>query len=251
MSMKILGSSFDLHLGGEDLAFPHHEDEIAQSEGAGLQPPGRRFVKYWLHGAHLLVEGKKMSKSLGNFFTLRDLVKKGFSGREIRYLLLKAHYRETFNFTLAGLEEARSALARLDECVTKLQEQSAGVSSSAAAPRLVSDFKDALDQDLNISAAWAVVFDWVREVNRLLAAQKMSPEQAGSELAAWNEIDHVLGLGGRAEQSAPPELLNLLEERQAARKSKDFKRADAIREELKAKGWQIEDTPKGARLKPL
>jgi cysteinyl-tRNA synthetase len=251
MSMKILGSSFDLHLGGEDLAFPHHEDEIAQSEGAGLQPPGRRFVKYWLHGAHLLVEGKKMSKSLGNFFTLRDLVKKGFSGREIRYLLLKAHYRETFNFTLAGLEEARSALARLDECVTKLQEQSAGVSSSAAAPRLVSHFKDALDQDLNISAAWAVVFDWVREVNRLLAAQKMSPEQAGSELAAWNEIDHVLGLGGRAEQSAPPELLNLLEERQAARKSKDFKRADAIREELKAKGWQIEDTPKGARLKPL
>ena len=104
MSMKLLGPSFDLHLGGEDLMFPHHEDEIAQSEGAGVQPPGRPFVKYWLHGAHLLVEGKKMSKSLGNFFTLRDLLAKGFTGREIRYLLLTAHYRETFNFTLEGLQ---------------------------------------------------------------------------------------------------------------------------------------------------
>jgi cysteinyl-tRNA synthetase len=100
MSMKLLGPSFDLHLGGEDLMFPHHEDEIAQSEGARVQPAGQHFVKYWLHGAHLLVEGKKMSKSLGNFFTLRDLLAKGFTGREIRYLLLTAHYRETFNFTL-------------------------------------------------------------------------------------------------------------------------------------------------------
>jgi cysteinyl-tRNA synthetase len=112
MSMKMLGESFDLHLGGEDLKFPHHEDEIAQSEGA----TGKPFVKYWLHGAHLLVEGKKMSKSLGNFFTLRDLLAKGFTGREIRYLLLTAHYRETFNFTLEGLQGARAALARIDEC---------------------------------------------------------------------------------------------------------------------------------------
>src|SRR5664280_664783 len=118
MSMKILGPSFDLHLGGEDLIFPHHEDEIAQSEGATDKP----FVKHWLHGAHLLVEGKKMSKSLGNFFTLRDLLAKGFTGREIRYLLLTAHYRETFNFTLEGLQGARTALARIDECVTKLRE---------------------------------------------------------------------------------------------------------------------------------
>jgi cysteinyl-tRNA synthetase len=115
----------------------------------------------------------------------------------------------------------------------------------------VEDFSAALDQDLNISAAWAVVFEWVREMNRLLAGQKMSPEQAASELKGWQEIDGVLGLGARTEQSAPPELLKLLKERQEARKSKDFKRADAIREELKGKGWQIEDTPKGARLKPL
>ena len=118
MSMKVLGESFDLHLGGEDLIFPHHEDEIAQSEGA----TGKPFVKHWLHGAHLLVEGKKMSKSLGNFFTLRDLLAKGFTGREIRYSLLTAHYRETFNFTLEGLPGARTALARIDECVGKLRE---------------------------------------------------------------------------------------------------------------------------------
>src|SRR5213079_1388179 len=136
MSMKILGPSFDIHLGGEDLMFPHHEDEIAQSEGAGVQPKGQRFVKYWLHGAHLLVEGKKMSKSLGNFFTLRDLLGKGFSGREIRYLLLTAHYRETFNFTLDGLQGARKALARLDECLNKLHE-TAEESVAEAEPALV------------------------------------------------------------------------------------------------------------------
>ena len=117
MSMKLLGTSFDLHLGGEDLAFPHHEDEIAQSEGAAVQVGGRPFVKYWLHGAHLMVEGKKMAKSLGNFFTLRDLLGQGFSGREVRFLLLQAHYRETFNFTLEGLKAARAALLRLDECL--------------------------------------------------------------------------------------------------------------------------------------
>ena len=123
MSMKLLGTSFDLHLGGEDLAFPHHEDEIAQSEGAAVQEDGRSFVKYWLHGAHLLVEGKKMSKSLGNFFTLRDLTDQGYNGREIRQLMISAHYRETFNFTLDGLAGARTALNRIHECVTKLRDK--------------------------------------------------------------------------------------------------------------------------------
>ena len=128
MSMKVLGESFDLHLGGEDLIFPHHEDEIAQSEGA----TGKPFVKHWLHGAFLLVEGKKMSKSLGNFFTLRDLLAKGFTGREIRYSLLTAHYRETFNFTLDGLHSARTALARIDECLGKLREAAGAPNSDSA-----------------------------------------------------------------------------------------------------------------------
>ncbi len=248
MSMKLLGPSFDLHLGGEDLAFPHHEDEIAQSEGAGVQESGQRFVKYWLHGAHLLVEGKKMSKSLGNFFTLRDLLGKGYGGREIRYLLLSAHYRETFNFTLDGLDGARTALGRLDECLGKLQELAKG---EIAAPdqKLLDAFTAALDEDLNVSAAWGVVFEWVRESNRLIAASRLTSVDAASAIGAWQRVDSVLGLGRKAETEAPPEILALLEQRQAARKSKDFKRSDAVRDELKAKGWAIEDTPKGARLK--
>src|SRR5436309_1721930 len=160
MSMKLLGPSFDLHLGGEDLVFPHHEDEIAQSEGAAVQSSGQRFVKYWLHGAHLLVEGRKMSKSLGNFFTLRDLLGKGFTGREIRCLLLSAHYRETFNFTLDGLQGARAALQRLDECLGKLRAL-AGNASANGTSALVDAFSTRLDEDLNISGGWGVVFDWV------------------------------------------------------------------------------------------
>ncbi len=256
MSMKILGASFDLHLGGEDLIFPHHEDEIAQSEGA----TGRPFVKYWLHGAHLLVEGKKMSKSLGNFFTLRDLLAKGFTGREVRYLLLTAHYRETFNFTIEGLQGARTALARIDECVGKLREFGAPVSdparfetsdragSETGAP-VLQEFSAALDEDLNISAAWAAVFDWVRYMNRRLAEHSLSATEAAAALTDWDKIDSVLGVGAKSEAEVPAEILALAEARTAAKRAKDFKRADAIRAELKAKGWVIEDTPKGPKLK--
>jgi cysteinyl-tRNA synthetase len=255
MSTKILGPSFDLHLGGEDLIFPHHEDEIAQSEGA----TGKPFVKYWLHGAHLLVEGKKMSKSLGNFFTLRDLLAKGFTGREIRYSLLTAHYRETFNFTLEGLQGARAALARIDECIGKLREIAGRdalprvqVTQSGIGPtELVKNFTDALDDDLNISAAWGTVFEWVRETNRRLADNSLSTAEATTALTAWNKIDSLLSVGATDEIEVSAGLAALLEARQAARKAKDFKRADAIRDELKAKGWTIEDTPKGPKLKKL
>ena len=250
MSMKLLGTSFDLHLGGEDLMFPHHEDEIAQSEGAGVQPDGRPFVKYWLHGAHLLVEGKKMSKSLGNFFTLRDLLAKGFIGREIRYLLLTAHYRETFNFTLGGLQGARAALTRIDECLTKLRELAGNAKANGESP-LISEFSDTLDDDLNISGAWGAIFEWVRETNRKLAENSLDAEAAATALATWDKLDSVLGVGAPKEVEVPAEITALVEARQAARKAKDFKRADAIRDELKAKGWGIEDTPKGARAKRL
>ncbi len=248
MSMKYLGASFDLHLGGEDLVFPHHEDEIAQSEGAGVQEPGRPFVKHWLHGAFLLVEGKKMSKSLGNFFTLRDLLAKGFNGREIRYLLLTAHYRDSFNFTLDGLAGARAALARIDECLAKLREVS-GATTAEPEPAVLERFTGALDDDLNISAAWGVIFEWVRDLNRAAAAGELTAPRAAAALAAWQRVDGVLGVGAREEASAPPEIVALAEARQAARKSKDFARADALRNELKAKGWVIEDTPKGPKLK--
>jgi cysteinyl-tRNA synthetase len=257
MSMKVLGESFDLHLGGEDLIFPHHEDEIAQSEGA----TGKPFVKHWLHGAHLLVEGKKMSKSAGNFFTLRDLLAKGFTGREIRYLLLTAHYRETFNFTLEGLSGALTALARIDECLGKLRESATlgvppsggkpGKPPEGGTPNVLTEFSAALDDDLNISAAWGVVFEWVRDTNRRLAENSLGAAEAAAALLAWNAIDSVLGVGAPAGVEVPAELRALLEARQTARKSKDFRRADAIRDELKAKGWIIEDTPKGPKLKKV
>jgi cysteinyl-tRNA synthetase len=283
MSMKILGASFDLHLGGEDLIFPHHEDEIAQSEGAGLQPAGQPFVKYWIHGAHLLVEGKKMSKSLGNFFTLRDLLAKGFTGREVRYLLLTAHYRETFNFTLEGLAGAKTALARIDECVSKLRGVAAN-HEEAQEPEneIIEKFTEALNDDLNISRAWAVVFDWIREKNTwlliefvtesesvhslvskspapgeeahmasILATRQTRAAKAASALATWNKIDSVLGIGAKSETEIPAEISALAEARVAAKKAKDFKRADEIRDELKSKGWVIEDTLKGPKLKKV
>jgi cysteinyl-tRNA synthetase len=253
MSMKLLGPSFDLHLGGEDLMFPHHEDEIAQSEGAGVQTGGRPFVKYWLHGAHLQVEGKKMSKSLGNFFTLRDLMAKGFNGREIRYALLQARYRETFNFTLEGLNGARTALARIDECLGKLRDvagpSSPGTDAPAAPTGLLAGFTEAMDQDLNIAGAWGAVFEWISDTNRRLTENSLKPAEAAAALAVWEKIDSVLGIGAAAEADAPAEILALVEARTAAKKAKDFKRADAIREELKAKGWIIEDTPKGPKVK--
>jgi cysteinyl-tRNA synthetase len=225
-----------------------------------VQTPGRPFVKHWLHGAHLLVEGKKMSKSLGNYFTVRDLVAKGYTGREVRTLLLSAHFRETFNFTLAGLDGARAQLARIDECLAKLRElaarSAAGLQPAEAGncqlktgSTLVADFTAALDDDLNVSKAWAVVFDWVRDTNRALAEGQLSAGQAAAALLAWAQLDSVFGLGAKASEEAPAEIVALANERVAAKKSKDFARADAIRNELKAKGWVVEDTPKGPKLK--
>jgi cysteinyl-tRNA synthetase len=202
----------------------------------------------------LLVEGKKMSKSLGNFFTLRDLLAKGFTGREIRYLLTSAHYRETFNFTMDGLQGAKSALARIDECLGKLRE----IASSAATEPLDSfnastlqRFSEALDDDLNVSAAWAAVFEWVSELNRRIVAHTVSAKDAAAALTTWEKIDSVLGVGAKPEAEVPAEISALLEARQAARKEKNFKRSDEIRAELQAKGWTIEDTPKGPKLKKI
>ena len=279
MSMKFLGPSFDLHLGGEDLMFPHHEDEIAQSEGAAMQPAGQRFVKYWLHGAHLLVEGRKMSKSLGNFFTVRDLLAKGFTGREIRYLLLSAHYRETFNFTLNGLQGARTALARIEECLKKLIEfGDSFVGDVRVQPdtSVVNQFADALDDDLNISRAWGVVFEWIRKLNRSISQGSFSLEQANVAIGTWKLLDEVLGLNFRpqsdkritelpsgispvlssgisiaGELNVPHEVIELARQRMEAKKAKNFKLGDEYRNKIKALGYLVEDTPKGPKLKKL
>ena len=278
MSIKALGESFDLHLGGEDLKFPHHEDEIAQSEGA----TGKPFVKYWLHGAHLLVEGKKMSKRLGNYFTLRDLIARGFTGREVRYLLLTAHYRETFNFTLDGLAGARTALARIKECLIKLLEIAENTlrrDDITASPdtTILDEFAVALNDDLNISRAWGVVFGWIRDLNRSIAKGSFSVEQAVVALATWKKLDQVLGLDLdlkipsrltddtayakgigleirsattiSGEDDIPREIVHLADQRMLARKAKNFALADILRDQLKSKGWIVEDTPKGPKFK--
>jgi cysteinyl-tRNA synthetase len=205
-----------------------------------------------MHGAHLMVEGKKMAKSLGNFFTLRDLLNQGFSGREIRFLLLQAHYRETFNFTLEGLKQARASLLRIDECLSKLRELAGQETrDTAEASPLPKELAQALDEDLNISRAWGTLFTWVSEMNRQLANNSLNAPTASVALAAWRKVDSVLGVAAETETDVPAEVTSLVEARQAARKSKDFKRADAIRDELKAKGWVIDDTPKGPRAKRL
>ncbi|MGD0016466.1 MAG: cysteine--tRNA ligase [Verrucomicrobiia bacterium] len=247
MSMKHLGESFDIHCGGEDLIFPHHEDEIAQSEAA----TGKPFVRYWLHNAHLLVEGKKMSKSLGNFYTLRDLLAKGWTGREIRYALLCAHYREQLNFTFDGLQAARSALQRIDEFLLKLQEvKEAGLGKERLEKLVFAPFFEvALDDDLNISGALGNLFDSIRIINTQIARNLLFSEEARLVLGAWERLDTVLGFGMPKKSEVPAEIQRLVEERQAARKAKNFKRSDEIRDQLAQSGWIIEDTPKGARAK--
>jgi len=251
MSMKYLGESFDLHCGGEDLVFPHHEDEIAQSEAA----TGKPFVRYWLHCAYLLVNGQKMAKRSGNFFTLRDLFAKGYTGRELRYTLIAEHYRRQLNFTFEGVDAARASLARMDEFLVKLREVAGAAAAALPLPpsiaALKAGFEAALDDDLNISSALGVLFNFIRDTNKRLVETAVTPAEATAILDTWQRFDTVLGFGMPQAQEAPADVVALADQRQAARKAKDFKRADQLRDELKAKGWVIEDTPKGPKLKRL
>ncbi|HQC52743.1 MAG TPA: cysteine--tRNA ligase, partial [Lentisphaeria bacterium] len=251
MSSRYLGPTFDIHCGGIDNMFPHHEDEIAQSEAAN----GCRFVNYWLHCAHLMVDGQKMSKSLGNFFTLRDILAKGYTGREIRWVLLGAHYRQSLNFSFKALDDARAALQRLDTAKQRLAElvsaPNAGLQETATAVTTAeSAFRAGLEDDLNISAALAALFDFIRDVNRLMDEQKLAGAAATKALSLLERMDTVLAVfTPDQDDEVPQAILALADERQAARKAKDFARADQIRHELDAQGWAIEDTPKGPRVK--
>jgi cysteinyl-tRNA synthetase len=251
MAMTLLGTTIDIHVGGVDNLFPHHENEIAQSEGVTKQ----KFVRYWLHSEHLLVDHKKMSKSLGNFYTLRDLLEKGFSGRTVRYLLLQSHYRMQLNFTLEGLKAAARSLERIDDFLFRLR----GVSDSAAhgivkplMDHAHEGFVDSLADDLNISAALAAIFDLIREVNFLMDQQRIGKGEVEELLGQFSVWDRVLGVihwGAPKEATLTRELEWLLAEREEARRRKDWKAADAVRNLLLEKGYIIEDTPTGARLK--
>ena len=201
-----------------------------------------------VHGAHLLVEGKKMSKSLGNFYTLRDLLDKGFDGRAIRFVLLSAYYRESFNFTLDGLQGAKTALGRLDECVAKLEAWQKEFDGEAkpAKSKLIDGFVAAMDDDLNVSAAWAAVFEWVRDINRQISQNALSPENAAMEYQAWLSVDQVLGLGkDLSKEVIPDDITQMAIQRQEARAQKNWAEADRLRDELKAAGWTVEDTSRG------
>jgi cysteinyl-tRNA synthetase len=249
MSIKYLGEQIDVHCGGVDNIFPHHQNEIAQSEPC----TGKQFVKYWLHSAHLQVEGRKMSKSLGNFYTLRDLLEKGWTGREIRYALISTHYREQVNFTFDGLQAARSALQRIDEFLSKLQEiAQPPASDSYDPPHMFGvEFVGAMNDDLNISGALGAVFDFIRFTNKKLTDGSLHPTEAQAILDEWDEIDKVLGFGIPTKSDVPTEIQQLVDERQTARETKDFKRSDEIRDQLAKQGWTIEDTPKGPRAKQV
>lgn len=249
MSMKYLGETLDIHTGGVDNIFPHHENEIAQSEAA----TGKPFVNCWLHCAHLMVNGEKMSKSKGNFYTLRDLLAKGCDPIAIRYLLMTTHYRDPLNFTEASLNQAASTIKNLQAFCQRIETTSI---REVKRPPLLTEtisssekhFSSALGDDLNISAAMAAVFDCVKEANKTLETDGLSADEVGAIKGFFSRVDgilQILNLTGTV--SLPKEYLELIEERNRARKEKNYARADEIRKLLEKEGIILEDTPWGTR----
>ena len=258
MSMKYLGESFDIHCGGVDNIFPHHENEIAQSESA----TGKTFVGTWLHSEHLVVDGRKMSKSLGNQYTLRDLIDQGVDLRALRYIFMSTHYRQRLNFTFESLAAASAALRRVDEMRFRLEHTSETggptqeVARAAAALR--EDFGVALADDLNSSAALATVFAFVHEINRAIEHGKIGDGDRQRVLDALADVDRVLDVldpaKWRSEDAATSgpsdeEIDRMVAARQEARKNRDFQEADRLRDELNELGIVVEDTPQGPRWK--
>jgi cysteinyl-tRNA synthetase len=249
MATQLLGDQLDIHCGGVDNIFPHHEAEIAQTEGC----TGKKFVRYWLHCAHLMVDGQKMAKSLGNFYTLRDVLAKGYTGREARYALMRVHYRAPLNFTWEGMEEAREALRRIDEWVRRLEGKAKEenvqrpTSNAERSTTEAAGFEDALDDDLNISGALGVLFETIRETNRRVDLGEMDVDEAKSWLEWWQRVDRVLQVSGE-EEAVPAEIAALAEARVQARLAKDWGKSDQLRDELAARGWEARDTKDGQKI---
>jgi cysteinyl-tRNA synthetase len=248
MATAILGDQIDIHCGGVDNIFPHHEAEIAQTEGV----TGKKFVCYWLHCAHLLVDGQKMSKSLGNFYTLPDVVEKGYSGRETRYALMRVHYRAPLNFTWEGMEESRQSLGRIDDWLERLRE-AAGKIDPPKADKIDNpigdEFEKALDDDLNISAALGFLFESIRQTNRALDRNELGAAAAKAWLQWWERINTVLAIEPEA-KTLPEEIAALAEARAQARLAKDWRKSDELRDELLARGWEARDTKDGPKVTP-
>ncbi len=247
MSTALLSDQIDIHCGGVDNIFPHHEAEIAQSEGV----TGKKFVRYWLHCAHLLVDGQKMSKSLGNFYTLPNLLEKGYTGREIRYALMRVHYRAPLNFTWEGMEEARQALARINEWLLRLREAAAkNIDKGKNKTQPGSLFEEALDDDLNISAALGFLFESIRETNRTMDRNKLDASSARAWLNWWERVNNVLDLETENEVVLPAEVAQLAKDRENARREKNWKESDELRDRISALGWEVRDTNDGQKLTP-
>ncbi|MEK6334674.1 MAG: cysteine--tRNA ligase [Acidobacteriota bacterium] len=250
MSMKYLGETFDLHLGGVDLIFPHHENEIAQSEGA----TGKQFVRYWLHFEHLKVEGETMSKSKGNYYTFRDLTAKGFSAAAVRYFLLSVPCRKQLNFTFDALRGAEKTVESLRDFRARLEEAKTEPGTNPdlhdATEQALRDFEAGMDDDLNTSVALAAVHDLTRQVNTVLARRTLREENKREVSAAIDRIDSVLNVFGEPQrQMLDDQIQRLIDERQEARHRRDFARGDEIRDELAAQGIILEDTKDGVRWK--
>ena len=255
MALRLLGEPpIDIHAGGVDLIFPHHENEIAQSEGATGQP----FARVWMHVEHLFVENEKMSKSLGNVYTLPEVLARGYRASALRYLLLSSHYRKQLNFTWAGMEQAEESLRRIVDCLARLE----AVSVDQDAPKVQAAIDDAraafaaaLLNDLNTAAGLAAIFDLVRDINAAIDAKEIGRDAADAARRAIDEFDCVLGVVTlrRAEDAQPSvpvdEIERLIEERKDARTRRDFATADGIRNALAERGILLEDNPGGTRWK--
>jgi len=250
MSTKYLGFTFDIHCGGVDNIFPHHENEIAQSEAYS----GQKFVNYWLHCHHLIVEGEKMSKSKGNFFTLRDLLQKEIEPMALRFLLLSTHYRKMLNFTFEALHQAEASLQRIRDFLYELEKSSFPSGENEQVGKLMEEtrqkFTESLSDDLNISEALASLFELIRQANVLIKQNKLLREDARKLISFIHSLDLVLAvLPQEKEESLPPEILKKIKEREKARQQKNYQLADKIRQELKEQGIILEDTKDGVRWK--
>jgi cysteinyl-tRNA synthetase len=243
MSMEYLGESFDIHCAASDLIFPHHENEIAQSEGA----TGKPFVKLWCHAAHLLVDGRKMSKSEGNLYTVAQVLERGYTGRDLRYALLSAHYRQNQNFTWKTMDDAKANLARIDAWRSRFASATGEpVKDWNGAVDFEQKFNDALADDLNLSAALGHLFDLIRDTNKLMDEGKTIPVLP----AVWTKVDSVLGVGDNT-VAIPAEIQTIVDQRAAARKAKDWAQSDALRKQIEGLGWKLKDTPKGQEISKI
>ena len=244
MATALLGDQIDIHCGGVDNIFPHHEAEIAQSEGV----TGKQFVRIWLHCAHLLVDGQKMSKSLGNFYTIPDVLAKGYTGREIRYALIRVNYRTQLNFTWDGMKEARESLGRIDDWLQRLREVAGDKKGNPKIDiQLGHEFEEALDDDLNISAVLGFLFETIRDTNRAMDQNKLDAKTAVAWLNWWDQINKVLDFESDGAE-LPEEVAKLAEARAQARLAKDFRKSDELRDKLNALGWEARDTKDGQKI---